>query len=449
MPAALTFPIGSRFYDWKYESEPEPHMYGRRIYHARGKVLGGSSQHQRHDLPARQPARLRALGRRPRHGDVGLRPLPAVLQDGWRTACPARDEPSEATTARSCSSGARRRTRCSGRSSMPTEQAGYPLTEDVNGYRAGGLRRFDRNISPRSPPQRRAARTCTRCMDRPNLEVINRRAGDRRVSSSTARGARGVESGTHRGGGQTKVVTAGEVVLCGGAINSPQLLQLSGVGNAAELRAARHRRSCTTFPAWASTSRTISRCTSSTRAPSPSPWQPMRNWWRRPSSARSGCSRRRGPGATNHFEAGGFVRSNDEVEYPNLMFHFLPIAIRYDGSSPAERPRVPGARRADVLGLAGLGEDHLARSARQAGAAVQLPVDRPGPAGVGRGDARRARNILDQPAFAPFNGGEISPGRRSRPTRRSSTGCAATARPRCTRRARAGWAWTTCRWWTR
>ena len=72
--------IGSRFYDWKYESEPEPYMNGRRVYHARGKVLGGSSQHQRDDLPARQPAGLRALGRRPGHGDVGLRPLPALLQ---------------------------------------------------------------------------------------------------------------------------------------------------------------------------------------------------------------------------------------------------------------------------------------------------------------------------------------------------------------------------------
>src|SRR5437762_5283679 len=71
MPAALTIPIGNRFYDWKYESEPEPHMNGRRIYHARGKVLG-VEQHQRDDLPARQPAGLRALGGRRRHGRLGL-----------------------------------------------------------------------------------------------------------------------------------------------------------------------------------------------------------------------------------------------------------------------------------------------------------------------------------------------------------------------------------------
>ena len=80
MPAALAFPIGSRFYDWKYESEPEPFMGGRRIYHARGKVLGGLQLDQRDDLPARQPDGLRALGDGPGHGELGLRALPAVLQ---------------------------------------------------------------------------------------------------------------------------------------------------------------------------------------------------------------------------------------------------------------------------------------------------------------------------------------------------------------------------------
>ena len=80
MPAALTFPIGSRFYDWQYESEPEPFMDGRRIYHARGKVLGGLELDQRDDLPARQSARLRALGGRSRDGHVVIRSLPALLQ---------------------------------------------------------------------------------------------------------------------------------------------------------------------------------------------------------------------------------------------------------------------------------------------------------------------------------------------------------------------------------
>ena len=80
MPAALPIPIGNRLYDWKYETDPEPHMNGRRVFHARGKVLGGSVEHQRDDLPARQPDGLRALGRRARDEGVGLPPLPALLQ---------------------------------------------------------------------------------------------------------------------------------------------------------------------------------------------------------------------------------------------------------------------------------------------------------------------------------------------------------------------------------
>ena len=80
MPAALTFPIGSRFYDWKYESEPEPYMGGRRIYHARGKVLGGSSSINGQIFQRGNPLDYERWAADPGHGDLGLRPLPAVLQ---------------------------------------------------------------------------------------------------------------------------------------------------------------------------------------------------------------------------------------------------------------------------------------------------------------------------------------------------------------------------------
>ena len=91
---------------------------------------------------------------------------------------------------------------------------------------------------------------------------------------------------------------------------------------------------------------------------------------------------RSGPGATNHFEGGGFIRSNDAVAYPNLMYHFLPIAIRYDGSSPESGgwgARLPGARRPDVLRLPRHGPDRVPRPRGAPGAPVQLPVhaDRP------------------------------------------------------------------------
>ena len=81
MPAALSFPIGNRFYDWKYESEPEPAMNGRRIYHARGKVLGGSSSINGMIFQRGNPLDYERWAADPGHGDVGLRPLPALLQE--------------------------------------------------------------------------------------------------------------------------------------------------------------------------------------------------------------------------------------------------------------------------------------------------------------------------------------------------------------------------------
>jgi choline dehydrogenase len=118
---------------------------------------------------------------------------------------------------------------------------------------------------------------------------------------------------------------------------------------------------------------------------------------------------RRGPGATNHFEAGGFVRSNDDVAYPNLMFHFLPIAIRYDGSTPE------GGHGYQV---------HVGPMYSDARGSVEIvsadPTDKPAlrfnylSTDQDRREwveaVRHARRILTQPALGGFNGGEVSPG---------------------------------------
>src|SRR5207248_4150484 len=134
--------------------------------------------------------------------------------------------------------------------------------------------------------------------------------------------------------GGTKRVSAGQVVLCGGAINSPQLLQLSGVGNAAELRALGvdvvHN-----LPGVGENLQDHLEVYIQYACTQPVSVQPGLKWRNRPWIGLEWILFKRGLAATNHFEGGGFCRSNDEVAYPNLMFHFLPIAIRYDGSAPA------------------------------------------------------------------------------------------------------------------
>src|SRR6185312_4969120 len=130
-----------------------------------------------------------------------------------------------------------------------------------------------------------------------------------------------------------ELIRAKEIILCGGAINSPQLLQLSGVGNAHELEALGidvvHD-----LPGVGENLQDHLEVYIQYACTQPVSMQKYLKWRYRPWIGANWLFLRRGPGATNHFEGGGFVRSNDDVAYPNLMFHFLPIAVRYDGSQP-------------------------------------------------------------------------------------------------------------------
>jgi choline dehydrogenase len=403
MPAALPFPIGSRFYDWKYESEPEPHMNGRRIYHARGKVLGGSSSingmifqrgnpmdYERwgadegmatwdyaHCLPYfnRMENCLAADPDDERRGHDG----PLVLERG-----PATNPLFEAFL-------------------HAAEQAGYPRTDDVNGYRQEGFARFDRNI--RNGRRLSAARAYLHpVMDRPNLTVTTRAFVTRVLFEG--RRAVGVEY-TH-GRGAPRQVRAREVILSGGAINSPQLLQLSGVGNAAELEALGidvvHD-----LPGVGENLQDHLEVYIQYACKQPVSMQKYLKHRYKPWIGANWLFRHKGPGATNHFEAGGFARSNEDVAYPNLMFHFLPIAVRYDGSAPAGGDGYQvhvGPMYSDALGSVKItSRDPKVHPALRFN---YLSTEQDRQEWVEA--VRVARSILTQPALDPYNGGEISPG---------------------------------------
>jgi choline dehydrogenase len=118
---------------------------------------------------------------------------------------------------------------------------------------------------------------------------------------------------------------------------------------------------------------------------------------------------RSGPGASNHFESGGFARSNEDVAYPNLMFHFLPIAVRYDGSAPASEHGYQvhiGPMYSDARGSVKITSTDP--SVHPALRFNYLSTEQDRREWVEA--IRVARSILEQPAFAPFNGGELSPG---------------------------------------
>ncbi len=400
MPAALAFPIGSRFYDWRYESEPEPCMNGRRIYHARGKVLGGSSSingmiFQRgnpmdydkwardsgmeawdyaHCLPYFKRMETCLAGADEYRGGEG----PLILERGPATN-PLFDAFFEAV-----------------------QQAGYDLTDDVNGYKQEGFAAFDRNIS-RGRRHSASVAYLRPVIRRPNLEVRTR-AFTTRIRFDGPR-ATGVDY-EHRGRSHT--VTAGEVILCGGAINSPQLLQLSGVGNAVELKALGIR-PVADVPGVGENLQDHLEVYIQYRSKLPVSIAPGLAWWRRPIIGGEWLFGRRGLGASNHFEAGGFVRSNEEVAYPNLMFHFLPIAIRYDGTSPAGGHGYQvhvGPMNSDARGSVKLkSDDPRVHPALQFN---YLSTDQDRWEWVEA--VRVARRLLNQPAFDRYNGGELSPG---------------------------------------
>jgi choline dehydrogenase len=403
MPAALTFPIGSRFYDWKYESEPEPFMHGRRIYHARGKVLGGSSSINGMIFQRGNPLDYERWG-----ADPGMETwnyahclpyfkrmetcLAAGLEDGFRGhSGPLVLERGPATNP------------LFGAFFEAVQQAGYKLTDDVNGYRQEGFAPFDRNVY-RGRRLSAARAYLHPVMNRPNLQVKTRAFVTRVLFEGTR--ATGVEY--TRGGGAPKRVAAGEVILCGGAINSPQTLQVSGVGNAEDLRALGidvvHD-----LPGVGENLQDHLEVYVQHACTQPVSMAPYLKWRYRPWIGFEWLFFRRGPGATNHFEGGGFARSNDDVAYPNLMFHFLPVAVRYDGSAPE------GGHGYQV---------HIGPMYSDTRGAIKIVSADPSVHPTLRfnylsteQDRREwveaihvARTILAQPAMDPFNGGEISPG---------------------------------------
>ncbi len=402
MPAALMFPIGSKFYDWMYSSQPEPHMNGRRVSHGRGKILGGSSSINGMIFQRGNPLDYERWA-----ADPGM--------ESWSYAhclpyfkkmesCLAA-EPTDRFRGKSGPLHLERgkvRNPLFGAFFEAVQQAGHALTTDVNGVKQEGFAAFDRNV--KRGRRYSAARAYLHPVKHRKNLTIQCRALVTKVVTEGKR-ATGVEFRLPFG--RTKSVAAREVILCGGAFNSPQLLQVSGIGNEEHLRSVGitpvHH-----LPGVGENLQDHLEVYVQHGCKQPVSLNPLMKFWKRPFIGFAWLFRK-GPGASNHFEAGGFIRSNDTVKYPNLMFHFLPIAVRYDGTAPAGGhgyqvhigPMYSNSRGSlkvtsgDVRDKPAFTFNYLSTPED-----LQEWVEA----------IAAARKILNQPAFAEFSSGEISPG---------------------------------------
>ena len=401
MPAALSYPLNMTRYDWGFRTEPEPHLGGRILACPRGKVIGGSSSI---------------------NGMVYVRghvcdfdTWEALGARGWgnRDVAPYFDR---METAHGGEAGARGTegpvhvTR--GAMTNPLfsafidagRQAGFPVTSDYNGSKQEGFGPLERTVW-QGRRWSAADAYLKPALKRDNLQLIRGLA--RRVVMEGRR-ALGVEIERR---GQIEIIAATrEVIIAASAINSPNLLMLSGIGPAADLKplglevvADRPGVGANLQDHLEVYIQYVCR-------------QPvtLNNKLGLLSKARIGLEwllRRTGDGATNHFEAGAFLRSGPHVTYPDVQLHFLPAAIRYDGYAPTKGHGFQvhaGPMRSASRGTVKItsGDPRVAPAIRfNYMAHDQDWADF-------RTIVRLVRRVVEQPALGPFTGDEISPGNR-------------------------------------
>jgi len=400
MPSALSIPMNNPKYNWFYHTEPEPHLNGRRMHTPRGKVLGGSSSI---------------------NGLVYIRGN-ALDFDGWAAQGAAgwsysdvlpyfrrAEKRQEGGDAYRGGSGKLETRYGSLRNPLhaawlaAAAEAGYPHTADVNGAQQEGFGRMDMTVG--EGRRCSAANAYLRpAMGRPNLTVKTHALATRIVFDG--RRITGLE---YRQGGRSHLARAGaELILSGGPINSPQLLKLSGVGPAAELRehgiAVIHD-----LPGVGENLQDHLEFYFQVACKEPITLYSFLNLWSRTLIGARWLLRKDGLGATNHFETCGFIRSRAGVAYPDIQYHFLPMAVAYDGSSLAKEHGFQahvGPMRSRSRGWVRLASANPHDKPRILFNYLSDPDDWT----EMRACVRLTREIFAQPSFDRYRGREIQPG---------------------------------------
>ncbi|UWP99180.1 choline dehydrogenase [Aliiroseovarius crassostreae] len=330
MPAALSYPMNMKTYDWGFQTEPEPHLGGRTLVTPRGKVIGGSSSingmvyvrgHARDfDHWAEQGADGWS------YADV----LPYFKrQETWHSGGHGGDEDWRGKEGPLHVTRGPRRNPLFHAFVEAGKQAGYPVTGDYNGQQQEGFGPMEQTVwqgrrwSAANAYLRPAQKTG-------NCEVV--RAFARKVVIEDGR-ATGVE--VERGGKIEVIRAQAEVIIAASSINSPKLLMLSGIGPAAHLK----EHGIEIVADRAGVGQNLQdHLEVYMQYASKQPITLYRYWnlfWKGVLGAQW-LFTKKGLGASNQFESAAFIRSRAGVEYPDIQYHFLPIAVRYDGQAAAE-----------------------------------------------------------------------------------------------------------------
>ncbi len=402
MPAALAMPLHSDRFNWRYNTEPEPYMDDRRMYCPRGRVVGGSSS-----INGMVYCRGNALDY-----DNWAKESNALAHWSYAHCLPYFQK------AENCEKGGDDYRGVGGPLNVVTGarknplydafieagvQAGYPRTEDQNGYQQEGFGPMDMTV--RGGKRGSAARGYLYpALKRPNLDLEVKVLATRILFEN--RRAVGVEY--DRGGRQHRVRAAREVLLCGGVINSPQLLMLSGVGKADELKALGIE-VVADLPGVGENLQDHLDTYIQYECKQPITLYTANKPLGKLKVGLEWILFRTGVGASNAFEAGGFIRSRPGVEYPNLQYHFMPIAIKYDGTQPAKAH----GYQAHLSQMRPTSSGHVKLRSADPRAHpeilfnyCQTENDRQ----EFRDGIRLTREIMTQPAMDPFRGRELSPG---------------------------------------
>ncbi len=400
MPAALSYPMNMARYDWGYGTEPEPHLNNRQMATPRGKVVGGSSS-------INGMVYVRGHARDFDHWEESG-------AHGWSYA-DVQPYFERAETSHGGAEGEGRGTDgplhiSRGKQANPLfdafvkagEQAGFETTADYNGLKQEGFGAMEQTIW--KGRRWSAANAYLRpALKRRNLRLMN--CFVRRIIIENGR-ATGVE--IQRGDRVERVRAGREVVLAASSINSPKLLMLSGIGPAAHLR-DHDIDVVADRPGVGANLQDHLELYVQQACTQPITLYSKMNLISKGLIGAQWLFTKTGDGTTNHFESAAFLRSKAGVEYPDIQYHFLPIAIRYDGKMPAEGHGFQahvGPMRSKSRGTIELASGDPLEPPRICFNYMSTAED----FADFRHCIRLTRDIFGQSAFDPFRGKELSPG---------------------------------------